>query len=162
MKRALLTCLITFLCLNASAQQQKEYIKTYFSNGKIKSEGWSIGETKTGYWIFYSPNGKILSKGHYKNNIREKYWYFYNQNGSLINEGHFSKNKKTGWWIFYNKGKLSHKSQYEGDELNGFSIWFKNDNPKKVEKYAHNKKINEWTDAKKFKEDNNIPDYLWQ
>jgi antitoxin component YwqK of YwqJK toxin-antitoxin module len=41
-------------------------------------------------------------------------------------EGHYRANKKIKWWIFYRtKKEIEKKSEFENDQLNGFSLIYK-------------------------------------
>lgn len=112
---------------------QKEYVKTYFNNGQLKTEGWVHQNQKVDYWFFYFENGKKKE------------------------EGHFINNKKCKWWLLYNpKGEIIKKCEFENDLINGFSILYKNSQIIKAEKYNMGKKINEWNSLTDFKKDNKL------
>jgi antitoxin component YwqK of YwqJK toxin-antitoxin module len=112
---------------------QKTYSKEYYDSGKLKSEGWLNQKQKVDYWFYYFENG----------NKKE--------------EGHFINNKKCKWWLTYNsKEEINKKCEFENDQLNGFSIFYKNSQIIRVEKYFMDKKIKEWDSVKEFKKDNNI------
>jgi hypothetical protein len=40
-------------------------------------------------------------------------------------KGHYEANKKSKWWIFYKSNKTLIKSEYENNQLNGFSLIYK-------------------------------------
>jgi len=79
----------------------KLYAKDYYANGKLKSEGWSMGDMKVKYWKFYHSNGTVAAKGHFSSNKKTGYWYFYREDGSLEREGHYNNDIAEKWWIFY-------------------------------------------------------------
>lgn len=114
---------------------QKEYLKNYHPNGKLKEEGWIIDDKKTDYWFYYYENGFKKEEGHYKNN------------------------QKVNWWIYYDeKQVVTKKCEFKSDKLNGLSIIYSKGEITKAEKYVNNIKVKTWTDLAKFKKDNN---YLW-
>lgn len=124
---------ILVLCSFFKMTAQKEYVKTYFKNGTIKSEGWVQQNQKVDYWFFYFENGKTKEQGHYE------------------------ANKKCKWWLFHNsKGEIVKKCEYINDLINGFSILYRNSQIIKAEKYDMGKKINEWNSLTDFKKDNKI------
>lgn len=129
MNKFLIFCFLVLVMPFALAQ--KNYVKTYHSNGKLKEEGWV------------------------SNNQKVDYWFFYNENGKLKEEGHFDEGQKVKWWIFYNsKGKVSKKSEFEANKLNGFTIIYDKSKVIRAEKYTMNKKTNEWESVEAFKKDN--------
>lgn len=109
----------------------KVYIKEFYLNKRLKSEGWM------------------------QNNKKQDYWFFYNENGAKKEEGHFENDKKTSWWISYNsKNKIVKKCEYKNDKLDGFSVIYENGEIVKAEKYNFGKKIKEWESITEFKKDN--------
>ena len=114
-----------------SPTTEKTYVREFYANKKIKSEG----------WIQF--------------NKKQDYWYFYNENGSVKEEGHYINNKKTKWWIFYNsKNVILRKCEFTNDKQDGFSIIYENGDVVKAEKYTFGKKIKEWQSIAEFKKDN--------
>jgi antitoxin component YwqK of YwqJK toxin-antitoxin module len=123
--------LIFFSFFQMSAQ--KEYLKTYFKNGQLKAEGWQLQNQKVDYWLYYF------------------------ENGTKKEEGHYAANKKCKWWIFYNaKGEIIKKSEFENDQMHGFSIQYQNNQIIRAEKYNKGKKTNEWNSITEFKKDNKL------
>lgn len=120
---------LTFLISSSFAQ--KEYIRNYYPNGKLKEEGWISNAIKTDYWFYYYENGNKKEEGHYQNN------------------------KKTNWWIFYNEKQLiTKKCEYKNNQLNGLTILYEKGMIIKAEKYSNGKKIKTWTKIEEFKKDN--------
>ncbi len=133
----------------------KSYTKDYYSNGKIKSEGWSLGTKKIKYWKFYHPNGRLASKGHFTNNQKTGYWYFFREDGSLDREGHYINNAAEKWWIFYDiAGRNKEKVELQNNQRNGYCLIYEGRKLIRVKKYNNNAIIGEWTDKKSFKRDN--------
>lgn len=147
-------------CLSVSGFcQKKQYSKIYYNNGNLKEEGWIEQEQKTGYWKFYYKNGTLKKAGHFKDNLETKYWYFYRRDASKEKEGHYEKGKQNKWWLFYdNMGHINHKCQLKDNQKNGYCLMYKMKKLIRAEKYRQGKKINEWTDFKSFRRENNLSD----
>lgn len=119
------------LIFTALFLSQKEYVKNYYPNKKLKEEGWIENGTKTDYWFYYYENGNKKEEGHYKNNL------------------------KTYWWIYYDeKQRILKKCEYKKNKLNGLTIVYNKEKIVKAEKYSDGKKIKTWTDFNEFKRDN--------
>lgn len=154
-----LIVLLAFIFLSATVPGENTYEKTYYKNGKIKSEGWLRYNVKTGYWKFYHNNGNMESQGYFEYGKREKYWYFYTPNRVREQEGHFTNGEKTNWWLFYDqKGRIDHKCQLKKGIKNGYCLKYVDEELSSAEKYENGKKIKEWTSFGDFKQENSISD----
>ena len=141
--------------LLGSNEPAKAYTKDYYTNGQLKAEGWSVGNSKTKYWKFYHANGKLASSGHFSENKKDGYWYFYREDGSLEREGHYDKGIAQKWWIFYDlAGRNKEKVEFQNNQKNGYSLIYKGSKLVKVRKFKHDTIVGEWTDKKSFKRDN--------
>ena len=110
---------------------EKEYVKKYYSNGKMKEEGWLVNDKKSDYWFYYFETGDKKEEGHYYNN------------------------QKTSWWIYYDKKrKVIKKCEYKNNVLNGLTIIYKNGEIVSAEEYTMGKKIKSWKSLSEFKKDN--------
>lgn len=119
-----------FFCF-LTASGQKTYIKSYYKNGKIKSEGW-------------------LQKNH-----KEDYWFFYHENGNKKEEGHFVENKKSKWWLFYTaKGEIVKKVEFRNNVEEGLGIFYKDGKIIKAARYKLGEKLKEWNTISAYKRDN--------
>ena len=154
-----ISILLTLVVLWGFSADETTYKKTFYANGKVKSEGWVRYNVKTGYWKFYHENGKISSQGHYEYDKKEKYWYFYNKNRVRVQEGHFINDEKINWWLFYdNQGRINHKCQLSKGVKNGYCLKYVNNELTSAEKYNNGKKIKEWSSFGAFKKENSISD----
>ena len=127
MKRLLLFLLFILL----TAFTEKEYVKKYYSNGKLMEEGWIVNDKKSDYWFYYFETG-----------IKKE-------------EGHYCNNQKNKWWIYYdNNQKVIKKSEYKDNVLSGLTIIYKNGKIVSAEKYTMGKKIKTWNTLSEFKKDN--------
>ncbi len=125
-----LILLFNFIFLFHSLDE-KIYVRDYYPNKTLKSEGWM------------------------QNNKKVDYWFFYYENGVKKEEGHFENNKRAEWWIFYNtKKKIIKKCEFKNDKQDGFSVIYNEGEVVKAEKYAVGKKIKEWESITEFKKDN--------
>lgn len=110
---------------------EKIYVRDYYPNKTLKSEGWM------------------------QNNKKVDYWFFYYENGIKKEEGHFENNKRANWWIFYNaKRKIIKKCEFKNDKQDGFSVIYNDGEVVKAEKYTVGKKVKEWESIAEFKKDN--------
>jgi antitoxin component YwqK of YwqJK toxin-antitoxin module len=113
--------------------QSKTYVKNYFENGQIESEGWT------------------------KNNQKVDYWFYYYENGNKKEEGHYLDNKKTKWWLSYDdKEVLQKKCQFANNQLEGICVIYKNGNIIRAEKYKMNIKIKQWESLSAYRKDNTL------
>ena len=121
---------LLFMSFLGAFGQSKTYVKNYFENGKIESEGWVQDDMKVDYWFFYYENGKKKE------------------------EGHYAKNNKTKWWIWYNNQEIIlKKCQFYNDKLNGLALIYQNGNLFRAEKYKMNIKTNQWNSVAAYKKD---------
>ncbi len=124
---------IFFLLLSFGFTTDKIYVKNYYENGKMKTEGWMLQNKKIDYWFYYFDNGNVKQEGHYLNG------------------------KKTKWWIFYNSNEeVIKKSEFKNDLMEGFCIIYKNGDIIRAEKYVKGKKIKNWNSLSEFKKDNDL------
>ena len=123
--------ILLFIIFISYSFSQKEYIKNYHPNGKLKEEGWVINDKKTDYWFYYFENGLKKEEGHYKNNQKVNWWIFYDEKQTITKKCEFKSNKMNGLSILYSKGEIT-----------------------KAEKYSNGKKVKTWTDLEEFKKDN--------
>lgn len=113
--------------------QTKIYVKNYFENGKIESEGWI------------------------KDNQKVDYWFFYYVNGTKKEEGHYVNDKKFKWWILYDENEIIQKKcEFYNDKLDGLAIVYKNGIIVRAEKYKKNIKIKQWESLSAFRKDNTL------
>ena len=66
---------------------ERVYIKNYFDNGIMKSEGWTENNKKIEHWKYYHTNGNLEKAGDYKIDLKEGFWNFYHKNKTLKAQG---------------------------------------------------------------------------
>lgn len=109
---------------------EKLYNKTYYSNGNLASEGWTLDNKKIDYWFYYYENGKKKCQGKYK------------------------ENKKVNWWIVFNSdGNILKKCEFKNDVLNGLCIIYDNDKIICAEKYENGIKKKQYFSIEEYKKD---------
>lgn len=148
--------LLVSVILSNIDYSKKYYVKKYFENGILDSEGWMRGNNKTNYWYKYETNGNLKSKGNFLKNKKNGYWYYYNVEEFKSIEGFYKNGSKTGWWTFIKKNRTEIKMEYLNDKKNGLVLFFEKGRsiPYKAEKFENDKKIGSWTTLSDFKKDN--------
>ena len=148
-----------FLLLGFNMSEEKNYDRTYYDNGNLKSEGWLRYNVKTDYWKFYHKNGKIASQGPYAYGKEDGYWYFFDKNRIRTKEGHYAKGEQVDWWLYYDKkGRINHKCQLDMGVKNGYCLKFEDEKIISAEKYSNGEKIKEWTNFGAFRKENSVSD----
>ncbi|WP_405329879.1 toxin-antitoxin system YwqK family antitoxin [Leeuwenhoekiella sp. LLG6367-2.1] len=145
---------ILMFVLVMGSNEQKTYIKEYYENGILKSEGWSVNNQKTDYWFYYFENGNVKGKGSYETNKKNGYWFFYNQSNAVISQGHYQNGKRVDWWVLLREKNVVEKVQFVNDVRQGYSLLYKNGNLFKAQHYKDNILTGAWTSIAHFKKDN--------
>jgi uncharacterized protein len=99
MKRSLLIVFLFLKILFAFAQTQTDstnYIKFYFDNGILASEGFMDNGKPDGYWKTYYENGILKSEGNRKNFLLDSVWIFYNDKGDTVLIINYKNDLKNG------------------------------------------------------------------
>ncbi|RRJ93846.1 hypothetical protein [Flavobacterium macacae] len=99
------------------------------------------------YKIWKDEEGNKIAEGKISNNLAEGKWIYYKKGFPQI-DGNYISGKKDGEWIYYNvsendsidnsnkKLKIIYKENYKGNELNGISIsFYENNKQKKITNY---------------------------
>ena len=115
--------------------------KSYFNDGKLKSEGTFLNGLYNGAWIYYYSNGNVQAKGSFISgdgtdvsetsglplNGRDGFWIFKHDNGKLSQESNFLKGKLNGSFKDYNTvGVLTEESFYKNGVLDGKLVKYNN------------------------------------
>jgi len=129
---------------------EKSYLKNFYQNGKLKSEGWLINDKKGLFWIYYFENGETKSEGRYAQENKQGYWKDYYKGGIIKAEGRYKKGAKTDWWIFYDKmGQKTNEGHYIGEIKNGFHHIYEEGKPKFAGHYVNDVKKGTWVTLNK-------------
>lgn len=142
----------TLLILCIALSVSKKYVKTYYPNSQLKSEGWVKENHKTNYWYYYYSNGIKKAEGHYKWNEKTNFWSYYNENGKLIEEGNYKEGDKNGWWTSF-RGDTLVEVKYKDSKKTGLAILKLNSEIVKAEYYKNDMKTNEWITLADFKKE---------
>lgn len=90
--------------------------REFYSNGKIKMEGFNLNGKSDSLWTYYYDNGIKQAEGNYQGGQRNGVWTFYHENGNISAKGTYEKGEKYGkWTYFHENGKVSS----EGEEREG-------------------------------------------
>lgn len=84
--------------------------KSYYNDGKLKSEGTFLNGLYNGAWTYYYSNGNVQAKGS-----------FISGDGTDISEtSGLPRNGRDGFWIFkHDNGKINQEANYIKGKLNG-------------------------------------------
>jgi antitoxin component YwqK of YwqJK toxin-antitoxin module len=93
-------CLIflVYFCCDARSQDGdiQQYIKFYYHDSTVSSEGWMRDGKPDKYWKSYYPDGTIRTEGNRKDFLLDSTWKFYNSKGKLQSEITYLKGIRHG------------------------------------------------------------------
>lgn len=99
--------------------------KTYYSDGKIRTEGYTRNGIPDGEFKSYYPNGNIMEEGYYKNGLPHGLIRTYYENGQIANESNVVNGQFSGLVkSYYPSGKLKHKSFSNNHQPDGEDIFY--------------------------------------
>lgn len=119
--------------LLAQENVENGYVKLYYPNGKISSEGTMVKGKPDGYWITYYLNGVKKSEGNRRNFLLDSVWVFYDEKGDTTEKINFVLGKRNGFYYKYNvknvlnEGSVNYiasKEMYVNDKKEGPSYYF--------------------------------------
>lgn len=110
----------SILCVNA---QQWQYVKFYYPDSTVSSEGWMRNGQPDSVWRSYFENGALRTIGYRKGFQLDSVWQFFEKDGSLHLEISYKNGKRNGQTkIIDAEGvKLYH---YQEDTIKGESLWY--------------------------------------
>lgn len=120
MKKLLLLYLLTIIGINMAYSQSKTGIcKTFYENGKVKSEEIYKNGVKAGICKYYYENGKLQYEECYDGyGQKEGTYRTYYKNGQLESSYTYKDGQKHGIFKeFLEDGKLRNEGKYENGEL---------------------------------------------
>ena len=152
--KIILKSLVYFSLLQTVYGQQEEvtdgYVKFYYPNGQVSSEGLMKNGKPDGYWKTYFVTGIIKSEGKRTNFLLDSVWVFYNQKGDTAQKISYMYGKKNGYYITYgyenikegvDTGMIISRELYINDKKEGKSFYFYPDGKTKSEvSYVNGKK----------------------
>jgi len=125
--------LILLVCLcvlgNISFAQQETvkdgYVKFYYPNGNVSSEGMMKNGKPDGYWKSYYENGSVKSEGNRQNFKLSGPWKFYDEKGTLLTRYNYREGKKDSVQIsYYDTGILKSEETDSMDVLSGVGKYY--------------------------------------
>lgn len=119
-------CILYIIFLFQYSYSQ-EYIKYFYPDSTVSSEGFIENGKPNGYWKSYFPSGVLKSIGKRTNFELDSIWRFYSEQGILQKEISYLQGKKNGYIIEYsleNPGKIVSKTLYVNDLRQGRAEYF--------------------------------------
>jgi antitoxin component YwqK of YwqJK toxin-antitoxin module len=145
--------ILFIFCLQIAVSQESTengYVKLYYPNGKISSEGTMVKGKPDGFWITYYLNGVRKSEGNRRNFLLDSVWVFYDEKGDTTEKINFVLGKRNGYYYKYdvknviNAGKINYiasKELYVNDKKEGLSYYYHdNGKIKEVLNYKNGKR----------------------
>jgi uncharacterized protein len=122
---------------NAKELVKLDIKKTFYDDGKVKSQGSSKNGVLEGVMRFYDETGNISSSKIYKNGdvigegiydekgLQQGPWKEYYQTGEIKSEGVYENGRKIGLWKFFHQnGKMEQTGKYIKGKPDGAWKWF--------------------------------------
>lgn len=108
--------------------------QSFYSNGKVHSQGSYQKGIPQGKWEYYYENGHLKMAGELRQNKKNGFWKYYFENGQPQMEGTLQENLRTGHWnYYYESGALKSAGSFENDHKNGVWHYYYEDGRKKAE-----------------------------
>ena len=108
----------------------KDYIKSFYEDGKIEYKSEVVNGILHGKTIYWFENGEIKSESFYNNGILHNYYKEYFSNGSLKYTIEYNLGNKDGFerW-YYDNGQIKSEKKYKNNKIiNKIVRWDKNGN----------------------------------
>ena len=135
---------------NGNKGKENGYVKLYYPNDKISSEGTMVAGKPDKYWITYYLNGVKKSEGNRRNFLLDSLWVFYDEKGDTTEKINFVLGKKNGYYYRYNVKNvvnagsvnfIESKELYVNDKKEGLSYYyFDNERIKEIVNYKNGKR----------------------
>jgi uncharacterized protein len=123
------------VCLDEKGKQLYEakdadssiYLKSFYGDGIISSEGLLVKDKRQGKWKFYNPLGIIKSDSNYKNGILDDIQHTYNDIGQIETEYTSRGNYILGGYKeFFINGHLKMQGNYDSAGVAGKWLYYYN------------------------------------
>lgn len=158
--------IIFIFCVNTAIAQdsvENGYVKFYYPNGSVSSEGNMVNGKPDGYWKTYYVNGVIKSEGNRRNFLLDSVWIFYDEKGDTTEKISYLLGKRNGYLYKYNvknvvnQGSINYiesKELYVNDKKEGLAYYyFENGAVKEIISYKNGKKSGP---GKEFNQEGNV------
>ncbi|TVX97379.1 stalk domain-containing protein [Cohnella terricola] len=102
-------------------QEKNGYDKEYYSNGKLRYEGYWYRNKYDGTGKFYDNNGNLIYSGNFRNGMPDGTGTTYHANGNILYEGYMYRGLNGNDLIIYGTGKYYNQDGslfYEGEMNN--------------------------------------------
>jgi uncharacterized protein len=117
------------------------YLKSFFSDGIMSSEGLLVKDKRQGKWKFYNPLGIITTESNYFNGLLQDIQHTYYDNGQIEKEFTSSGNYTLGVSKeYYINGHLKNQGYYDSTGVAGkWLYYYKNDSLSNIIFYKNSK-----------------------
>jgi antitoxin component YwqK of YwqJK toxin-antitoxin module len=129
------------------------FVKFYYPNGKVSSEGYMVDGKPDGFWVTYFATGIKKSEGNRRNHLLDSLWLFYNEVGDTTEKINYVLGKRNGYSYKYaslkelntlQRNVLIAKELFVNDRREGTSYYYyPNGKLKQIINYRNNKKHGE-------------------
>jgi uncharacterized protein len=133
-----LVSILAFSGLLKAQEITNGFVKFYYPNGQVSSEGTMNNGKPDGYWKTYYVTGVIKSEGLRTNFELDSTWTFYNQSGEVVQRIDYKYGKKNGYSFLYNynnspEGIIVEKELFVNDRKEGKAYYYFDDGKLKEE-----------------------------
>lgn len=118
----------TYAVMAQEETVKEGYVKFYYPNGKVSSEGMMKSGKPDGYWKAYYENGVLKSEGDRKDFKLSGPWKFYDEKGTLVNRYNYKSGKKDSVQVsYYETGVVKSEESDSMDVMHGVSKFYSED-----------------------------------
>lgn len=107
----------------AQQNDSVQYIKFYYPDSVVSSEGWMQNGNPNGYWKSYYPSGTIRTEGNRKDFLLDSIWKFYDVYGVVQSEITYQANIRHGISRVYSETEIE-EYDYINDTIKGIASIF--------------------------------------
>jgi antitoxin component YwqK of YwqJK toxin-antitoxin module/Tfp pilus assembly protein PilF len=112
---------------NAKNTDSIIYLKSFYADGILSSEGLLVNDVRHGNWKFYNPLGIITTESNYSNGMFEGVQHTYNANGQVEKEYSCVGNNIIGLYKeYYINGHLKMQGNYDSSGVAGKWLYYYN------------------------------------
>lgn len=104
-----------FLAISTSSFSQ--YVKNYYQNGQLRSEGNKINGMQDGEWNYYYDNGHTKWVIMWKMGKQHGLYKRFSNYGTLEVQGYFKNGLEDGEWEYFKNGYVVRREFYKNGKL---------------------------------------------
>ena len=112
MKRFFFTYILIIIVTATLSQTNDGFIRYYYKNGAVSSEGVVRNNKPDGYWRNYYEDGSFKSEGNRVNFLLDSTWTFYNPDGHIAEQINYRNDAKNGYTFSYDTVKIKDTIKY--------------------------------------------------